>query len=114
MNIFPMNKSDADKKHWVVGLLRFNGFLITAGAMISGVFCALAYGNILLGGIFNGAYGNIVPILLAVIGALVGFVAGLILSLPWWAISMVLDDLHAMRQYMQGFVVLDDNRTHEV
>lgn len=107
MNIFPMNKEQADKHHWVVRCLRNYGYIITVVCMIAG----FAIGS------ENAAQMMIQatnwPKLLAVavptlICGLLGLCMGLLASLPMWAISMALDDMHAMRQYMQGFVILGD------
>lgn len=109
MNIFPLHKDTADKKHWVVRWLRYTGYLEVIAAVIVG----LIYTYNLLTPILYMALridATLCAIIALVLGGFVSFVAGLAISLPAWAMSMMIDDLHAMRQYMQGYVVMDDRR----
>lgn len=113
MKILPIFKKEADKKHWVVRWLRYYGFFICIAAIIAGVYYGNFYGAMLFGGEQNETMAWIYGVLSLLIGGFLGFVAGLTISLPCWAISMAIDDMHAMRQYMQGFVTMGDKRDIE-
>lgn len=105
MNIFPMNREDADRHHWVVRCLRYYGYLITTFCLIAGY--AVGSENVAQLLIMATGWPKLLAVALStlVCGA-VGLCVGLLVSLPMWTVSMALDDLHAMRQYMQGFVVI--------
>ena len=112
MNVFPMNRENADRHNWVVRSLRYYGYIITTICLIAGY----AVGSKTVAQLLMLSTGW--PKLLAValstlICGVLGLGAGLLISLPMWAVSMALDDLHAMRQYMQGFVILGDKRDVE-
>lgn len=105
MNVFPMNRED--QRHWVVRCLRYYGYILTTACLIVGY----AAGSAGVAQLLMEATGwpKLLSVALStlVCGA-VGLCAGLLISLPLWAVSMALDDLHAMRQYMRGFVVIGD------
>lgn len=107
MNIFPMNRKEADKRHWVVRCLRGYAYLITGLFTVAG----FAFGSTWLAQLLLAAVDW--PKLLCVAlttfaGGVLGLCLGLLVSLPLWAISMAIDDLHATRLYMQGFVTIGD------
>ena len=105
-NIFPIRKEEADKHHWVVRCLRYYGYLITTAAMIFGFYVGSGQmSQIIL--LATEAPKLLVVCVSTLIAGIFGLALGLLVSLPFWAISMALDDLHATRQYMQGFVILD-------
>lgn len=110
MNIMPMNRASADKKHWVVRWLRYDGYFICIVATLLGIYYGNVYGMLLFGVSSNESMAWLFAALSIVLGGLAGFVAGLTVSLPCWAISMAIDDMHAMRQYMQGFVMIGDKK----
>lgn len=106
MNIFPLHKDTADKKHWIVRWLRYTGYLEVIAAVIVG----LIYSYNMLTPILYMALridATLCAIIALILGGFVSFVAGLAVSLPAWALSLVIDDLHALRIYHQGFVVMD-------
>ena len=104
MNIMPMNRPEADRKHWVVRWLRYTGFIIVALSTVAGIYYANVYAALLMYSASISLPQWAVSMIAVVVGGLLGFAGGLALSLPWWGVSMVIDDVHAMRQYMQGFV----------
>ena len=109
MNIFPLHKDTADKKHWVVRWLRYTGYLEVIAVVLVGIVCANNLLVPLLSEAFNITWET--ARLIAVIpGGFLSFVVGLGISLPCWALSMMIDDLHALRVYNQGYVVMDDRR----
>lgn len=101
MKIYPIKLVEADKKHWVVRWLRYDGYLICAAAVFFGIYYAY---NLLTPYLVLslGSDPTLTAILSMLAGAFVGFVAGLGISLPCWAISMAIDDLHALRLYASG------------
>jgi len=107
MNIFPMNRNDADRRHWVVRWLRYNGYFICAGALIAGGYYGYIYSKLFSYGAPD-AMQVILPILGVLLGCLLGFVGGLAVSLPFWGMSMIIDDLHALRIYASGYVAVGD------
>lgn len=44
------------------------------------------------------------------LGGLLGFCAGLLVGLPFWGLALIADDLHALRIYASGMVVLEDRQ----
>ena len=107
MNIFPMNKEQAGKHHWVVRCLRYYGYLITVISMIIGfLFGSENVAQMIIQATNWPKFLAVaLPTLLC---GIFGLCIGLLISLPIWAVSMALDDMHAMRQYMKGFVILGD------
>ena len=106
MNIYPMQGADADKKHWVVKWLRYTGYLEIIAAVLVGIFYAYSLLTPLLY-MATGIDPTICAVITVVGGGFISFVAGLAISLPVWALSMVIDDLHALRLYHQGFAVTE-------
>lgn len=105
MTVYPIQGATADRKHWVVRWLRYTGYMEIIAAVAFGLFYSYSLGAPLLFTVFGDrAAATAVALLL---GGFVSFMAGLAITLPVWALSMVIDDLHAMRQYMQGFAISD-------
>lgn len=105
MNIFPLHLEEAARKHWVVRCLRYYGYLITVICMIAG----FAIGSETVSQMFlqiTSLPKIVVVALSTLVCGVLGLCVGLLISLPMWAVSMALDDMHAMRQYMQGFVAI--------
>lgn len=109
MNIFPLHRETADKKHWVVRWLRYMGFFEVFLAMIAGMYYSFSLLGPMIATVMELDV-NTCTAVTTVVGGFLSFVIGIGLSLPLWALSMMIDDLHAMRQYMKGFAVLDDNQ----
>lgn len=108
MNILPMN-AHADKKHWVVRWLRYTGYMEVIAAVVVGLF----YSYTMLARLIAFTFGlDITPstIIALLLGGFVSFVVGLGISLPAWALAMMIDDLHALRLYNSGYVVMDETR----
>jgi len=109
MNIFPMNRENADNHHWVVRCLRYYGYFVTTICLIAGYAVGSGYVAQIL--IQDTGWPKLLAVALStLICGILGLCVGLLASLPMWAISMALDDMHAMRQYMQGFIILGDKR----
>ena len=104
MNIYPRHSQTAARKHWVVRWLRYTGYLeiiviVSVGMFYSYNFFAPMLSNMLRLEII------ICQCIAVVLGILISFVIGLGITLPTWALAMVIDDLHALRMYNQGYVV---------
>ena len=105
MKIYPIQGAVADRKHWIVRWLRYTGYMEVIAAIIVGMMFAYNLLAPLLFTLFGDrAIATGVALLL---GGLGSFLAGLAITLPVWALSMVIDDLHALRLYHQGFSVTD-------
>lgn len=108
MNIFPIRLKDAEKSPWVVKWMYVMGYLIVIGAAILGA----VYGGGLLGPMLDyqlhvdSSVGSILGILLGAAGGILG---GLIISFPLWALSTLIDDVHALRVYASGYVTTNEN-----
>jgi len=106
MNVFPIHAETAAKKHWIVRWLRYTGYLEIIAAVLVGLF----YSYNLLTPMFymaTQADPTICAVVALVLGGFISFVAGLAITLPVWALSMLLDDIHVMRLNSQGYVVMD-------
>lgn len=109
MNIYPINRAEAQNRHWVVRWLRYIGYLICISTTIAGIVFALKYASLILPPVPDGT-APLVALLVAILGGLLGLTAGLGVSLPYWAVSLALDDLHALRIYAGGYVTVNDER----
>ena len=106
MNIFPINAEAAKKRHWVVRWLRAYAIIEVVLAVLVG----LAYSYNLLTPMamqVTGMDPTLCAVLVLILGGLVSFALGLAISLPFWALATVIDDIHALRIYAQGLVVMD-------
>ena len=113
MNIFPVRRADSEKRHWVVRWLRYNGYIICIAATISGAVLAYNYGAMLFA--FMGSSADeilswVFAIVTLLLGGLVGFVAGLGISLPFWGLALMIDDLHAIRIHSGGYAATDGQK----
>lgn len=105
MKVYPIQGAAADQKHWIVRSLRFTGYLELIAAVVVGMFYAY---SLLTPQLFEMTGSDIAAKFGALlIGGLGSLAVGLAITMPIWALSMVLDDLHALRVYHQGFSVTD-------
>lgn len=104
MNIYPIHSQTAARKHWVVRWLRYTGYLEVTAAVIVGVFYATTFGTPLLVASFD-IDPTLCAIITIILGGFLSFAVGLSITLPTWALAMVIDDLHALRMYNEGYVV---------
>ena len=109
MNVFPLQAETAKKRHWVVRWLRYYSTFEVILAVLVGLF--YSYNMLTPMAIqTTGMDPTLCAVLALIIGGLVSFALGLAISLPFWALALVIDDLHALRLYGQGYVVMDDRR----
>jgi hypothetical protein len=107
MFILPRNTALAEQPYWVVKWLRYIGFIICAGCLIAG----FAYGAFMLAPTAQLSLGfpkGVAVPLATLLAGLLGYMIGLGISLPFWAMSAIMDDLHALRVYASGYVTIDD------
>lgn len=105
MTVYPIKVAAADRKHWVVRWLRYTGYAEIIASVAVGLIYAYSLLTPLLFELFRDRTTAIALALLT--GGVGSLVLGFAITLPVWALSMVIDDLHAMRQYMQGFAISD-------
>lgn len=108
MNIFPLHAEEARKRHWVVRTLRYFGYLDAIAGIIVGIVYGNAMGPLLLAQL--GVPFDTAHIIALPLGGLLGFCAGLLVGLPFWGLALIADDLHALRIYASGMVVLEDRQ----
>ena len=103
MNILPIYANKAKNEHWVVQCLRGAGYCICIFSSIGGIATAL---TVLLPFAQRMGFGGssvILNLCFAGIGAIVGFLLGLLVGLPFWGLALLLDDVHALRIYASGY-----------
>ena len=106
MTIYPIQGANADRRHWVVKWLRITGYLEVIAAVGFGVFYSFSMLTPMVS-MMTGLDPSVALVISLVLGGLLSFALGLAVSLPVWALSMVIDDLHALRIYHQGFAVTE-------
>ena len=109
MNVFPIHTDTPASRHWVVRWLRYTGYMEVIAAVILGVY----YSAVFLAPRIQFQLNldmNVCILIAALFGGFIAFVAGLGISLPAWALALVIDDLHALRLYNQGYVITDDRK----
>ena len=108
MNIFPLHAEEARRRHWVVRTLRYFGYLDAIAGIIVGLALGNAMGPLLLYQL--GVPFTTADIIAPPLGGLLGFCVGLLVGLPFWGLALIADDLHALRIYASGMVVLEDRQ----
>jgi len=109
MRIYPVNGIDANRRHWVVRMLRYFGYIWAVIGTIGGALYGYRMGALFVVAYLNTSF-EIGAVVGVALGALVGFVGGLVIGLPFWAMSMIVDDLHALRIYASGYMTTDDGQ----
>lgn len=107
MNIFPIHSDQANRRHWVVRLLRCFGYIIVGAAVLFG----LLRGRVLLSLLIEQTTGldmELSAALGTVLGVLGGFLGGMLVSLPLWTMALIADDLHALRVYATGYAAVGE------
>lgn len=104
--IYPRNYEEAVKSGWIVRFLHFLGVV----QVILGVILGVA-----VGGPFFATWlvtmdimtENSASIAALFLGVAVGIFAGLFSGLVFFALSQVIDDLHAIRVHTAGYISVD-------
>lgn len=102
MNIIPIHADAANRRHWVVRTLRYFGFLLVILGTIGGTVYARALLTFPVAQALNLSL-ETAQLITIVLGALLSFSASLLVTLPYWGLALVIDDLHALRIYASGF-----------
>lgn len=112
MNILPMYRIDADRHHWVVKCLRLYGYIICAIFIIAGFAAGSVFFSYMAMSAFNISKWVAVP-LMTFLGGVIGFIAGALFTIPIWGISMLIDDIHALRLYAAGYVTVNEEESSD-
>lgn len=106
MNIFPLHTYELKDRPWVIRWLRYCGYLSVLISIIVGVIVLspilVHFVASFLNLDYNGASG-----IALLLGGVAGFFGGLIISVPYWAIAMLLDDIRAIRTQTSGYASID-------
>lgn len=107
-NLYPLHQEAANRRHWVPRLLRYFGFFDAIAGTVAGIILGNNFGSFYLMAALNLEF-DTANLIAMPLGGLFGFSVGLLLGLPMWALSMAIDDLHALRIYASAYVL----NTHE-
>lgn len=107
MNIMPMHEYTRKDRPWVIRWLRYCGYLLVVLSIFFGVaMIGPGLTDVLVTSFsmdYNGA-----SVLSLVVGAFGGFFGGLIVTVPYWGLALLLDDIHAIRVQTSGYAALGD------
>ena len=112
MKIIPISSYEPKDRPWVTRMLRYLGYLIVIGCVLYGVSTGGNLIGLYLRQLFNLDHNGAV-VLGAVIGGFLGFVGGMIVSVPYWVLAMLLDDIRAIRVQTAGYAVIDRHDIQE-
>ena len=107
--ISPVYADMAKRRHWIVRWLRYTAFFEVAALTVVGVIMSRQYASILVYD-FYGEHSALAETLAVALGGFLSFVAALGVTLPTWALALVIDDLHALRLNSQGYTIQDGAR----
>lgn len=109
MNIMPIHPYTAKDRPWVIVWLRCLGYMIVIAATVAA--CVLLIPGFTVGIMHGMGVGHDFAATLAlVLCALLGFLAGVVASVPLWGLAMLLDDIHAIRMQTAGYAALGGER----
>ena len=100
----PLLYSEAEKRHWTVSLIRDISCIIMIACVVFGIFWSYTYWTpfIMSRSGLDSMPASIIAIFLGVLLSLLG---SLIVTLPLWIVSTVVDDLRALRLYASGYII---------
>ncbi len=109
-NVYPKYLEDAAKTHWTVKMLyAFGALQIILCTLIGAVFARpICYSLWQVMGSSLYVPDGIV----ALLGALIGLMVGIVTSVGIWAAALVIDDIHTMRLHSQAYIVVETNNPH--
>ena len=107
--IFPKYAEETSKKSWIIRTLEIYGVLTVIGAILSGTFIGGPYIGIWFRSIFRQYTVETARTVGMIIGFISGFFSGLWLSLPAFALAMVIDDIHATRLQTGAYVAFQSD-----
>lgn len=106
MNIFPIHSYEPKDRPWVIRSLRYMGYLLVIISVIVGVFFLGPGLNVYVASALNLDY-NGASMIALILGGLAGLLGGLAITLPYWSLAMLLDDIHAIRVQTAGYASVD-------
>lgn len=106
MNIMPVHTYTPKDRPWVIRWLRYMGYLSVLIGIIVGVIVLSPISTEFVASALNLDYNSASGIAL-LLGGVAGFFGGLIISVPYWAIAMLLDDIRAIRTQTSGYASID-------
>lgn len=107
MNIFPLHSYEPKDRPWVIRLLRYMGYLIVfLSAVLGFTMLPRVIAAYLAINIYSA--GDLYP-LAEILGGILGLLGGFIISVPYWGLAMLLDDIHAIRVQSSAYVTMDKN-----
>ena len=106
--IFPKYAEETSKKSWIIRTLEIYGVLTVIGAALSGLFVA---GPVIAAWLMKTVSTDYNTASLGgrILGIIGGFFSGLWLSLPAFALAMVIDDIHATRLQTGAYVAFQSD-----
>lgn len=111
MKLTALYYDETKRRHWIVRWLRFLGYCL----IIPSELAAITFGSPLVMALLGDAVDPRSPfaqLIVLIVCGVGGFLAGIILGLPWWGLSLLLDDLHAIRLQTAAYVTHDQEVTH--
>ena len=106
MKIHSVNDYRPEDRPWVTRMLRYLGYLIVFGSVLYGIYFGVTFINIART-LTVDLERNLNTLLGALIGGFLGFVGGLVVSVPYWGFAMLLDDIRAIRMQTSEYVAID-------
>lgn len=106
--IFPKYAEETAKKSWIIRTLEIYGVFTVIGAVLSGFFVA---GPVIAAWLMKTVSTDFNTASLGgrILGIIGGFFSGLWLSLPAFALAMVIDDIHATRLQTGAYVAFQSD-----
>ena len=106
--IFPKYAEETSKKSWIIRTLEIYGVLTVIGAALSGFFVAGPVISAWLMKTVSTDY-NTASLGGRILGLIGGIFSGLWVSLPAFALAMVIDDIHATRLQTGAYVAFQSD-----
>lgn len=106
--IFPKYAEETAKKSWIIRTLEIYGVLTVIGAALSGFFVA---GPVIAAWLMKTVSTDYNTASLGgrILGLIGGIFSGLWVSLPAFALAMVIDDIHATRLQTEAYVAFQSD-----
>ncbi len=106
--IFPKYAEETSKKSWIIRTLEIYGVLTVIGAALSGFFVA---GPVIAAWLMKTVSTDYNTASLGgrILGLIGGIFSGLWVSLPAFALAMVIDDIHATRLQTGAYVAFQSD-----
>lgn len=106
MKIYSVNDYNPKDRPWVTRMLRYLGYMIVFGCILYGIYYGVNIINLSRILTLNVEH-NLNTLIGAIVGGFLGFVGGLVVSVPYWGLAMLLDDIRAIRVQTAEYVAVD-------